>query len=80
MEWVVKLEARSGCGEVETIEVATIKRRVVGLTAEEGGRQNYAPISKLGRDMSAATRNLLLLSPSEINVAVYCLSTAVRTS
>jgi site-specific recombinase XerC len=32
MEWVVKLEARSGWGEVETIEVATIKRRVVGLT------------------------------------------------
>jgi hypothetical protein len=37
MEWVVKLEARSGWGEVETIEVATIKRRVVGLTAEEVG-------------------------------------------
>jgi hypothetical protein len=37
MEWVVKLEARSGWGEVETIELATIKRRVVGLTAEEVG-------------------------------------------
>ncbi len=37
MEWVVKLEARSGWGEVETIEVAIIKRRVVGLTAEEVG-------------------------------------------
>jgi hypothetical protein len=24
-EWVVKLEARSGWGEVETVEVATIK-------------------------------------------------------
>jgi hypothetical protein len=30
MEWVVKLEARSGWGEVETIEVRTITRRVVG--------------------------------------------------
>jgi hypothetical protein len=37
MEWVVKLEARSGWGEVETIEVGRIQRRVVGLTAEEVG-------------------------------------------
>ncbi len=37
MEWGIKLEARSGWGEVETIEVAHFKRRVVGLTAEEIG-------------------------------------------
>ena len=37
MEWRIKLEARSGWGEVETIEVARFKRRVVGLTAEEIG-------------------------------------------
>lgn len=37
MEWRIKLEARSGWGEVESIEVAHIKRRVVGLTAEEIG-------------------------------------------
>ena len=37
MEWVVKLEARSGMGEIETIEVGRIKRRVVGLTADEIG-------------------------------------------
>lgn len=30
VEWRIKLEARSGWGEVETIEVAQIKRRVVG--------------------------------------------------
>ena len=35
MEWVVKLEAKSGWGEVETIEVGRIERRVVGLTADE---------------------------------------------
>ena len=34
---VVKLEAKSGWGEVETIEIGTIKRRVVGLTPEEVG-------------------------------------------
>ena len=34
MEWVVKLEARSGMGDVETIEVGRIRRRVVGLTAD----------------------------------------------
>jgi hypothetical protein len=37
MEWVVKLEAKSGWGEVETIEVGSFKRRVVWLTAEEVG-------------------------------------------
>jgi hypothetical protein len=35
VEWRIKLEARSGWGEVETIEVASFRRRVVGLTAEE---------------------------------------------
>jgi hypothetical protein len=37
VEWVVKLEAKPRWGEVETIEVGQIKRRVVGLTAEEIG-------------------------------------------
>jgi hypothetical protein len=31
MEWVLKLEARSGWGEVETIEVGRLERRVKGL-------------------------------------------------
>jgi len=37
MEWVIKLEAKSGWGEVETIEVGRLERRVVGPTAEEVG-------------------------------------------
>jgi hypothetical protein len=37
MEWVVKLEARNGWGEVGTIEVGRLERRVTGLTAEELG-------------------------------------------
>ena len=37
MEWVVKLEAKSSWGEVETIKVGRIERRVVGLTADEVG-------------------------------------------
>ena len=41
MEWdsppVVKLEANSGWGEVETIEVGRLERRIVGPTAEEVG-------------------------------------------
>ena len=37
MEWVLKLEARSGWGEVETIEVGRLERRVSGLTAEDLG-------------------------------------------
>jgi hypothetical protein len=31
MEWVLKLEAKSGWGEVETIEVGRLDRRVPGL-------------------------------------------------
>jgi hypothetical protein len=37
MAWVVELEAKSGWGEVGTIDVGRSKRRVVGLTAEEVG-------------------------------------------
>ena len=37
MAWVVKLESKSGWGEVKTIEVRRVKRRVVKLTAEEVG-------------------------------------------
>jgi hypothetical protein len=37
MEWVVKLETRNGWGEVETIEVGRLERRVSGLTADEVG-------------------------------------------
>ena len=37
MEWVVKIETRNGWGEVETIEVGRLERRVAGLTAEELG-------------------------------------------
>jgi hypothetical protein len=35
MEWVLKLEAKRGWGEVETIEVGRVERHVSGLTAEE---------------------------------------------
>jgi hypothetical protein len=34
---VVKLEAKTGWGEVETIEVGRLERQVVGLTGEEVG-------------------------------------------
>ena len=37
MEWTIKLEARSGWEEVETMEVDRLKRRVVGLTADGVG-------------------------------------------
>ena len=37
MEWTIKLEARTGWGEVKTIEVGRIKRRVMGLMAEDLG-------------------------------------------
>jgi hypothetical protein len=52
MEWVVKPEAKNGWGDVETIEVGSIKRRVVGLTAEEVGLtlvESKYPLGELGR-------------------------------
>ncbi len=44
MEWRIKLEATSGWGEVETIEVAHFKRRVIGLTTEEIGLEEAKQI------------------------------------
>jgi hypothetical protein len=52
MEWVLKLEAKSGWGEVETIEVGKLERRVVGLTEEELGltlAESKNLLSELGR-------------------------------
>ena len=40
MEWVVKLETRNGWGEVETIEVGRLDRRVSGFTADEVGMRH----------------------------------------
>ena len=37
LEWTIKLEACTGWGEVEIISVGRLKRRVVGLTADEIG-------------------------------------------
>ena len=34
MEWLLKLEAKSGWGDVETIDVGRLEQRIVGLTAE----------------------------------------------
>ena len=52
MEWRIKLEATSGWGEVETIEVAHFKRRIVGLKAEEIGLEE----EKTNPGRSAAPR------------------------
>lgn len=37
---MVKLETRNGWGEVETIEVGRLDRRVSGLTADEVGMRH----------------------------------------
>jgi hypothetical protein len=47
VEWRIKLEARSGWGEVETIEVARFKRRVVGLAPEEKSRHLDVTVGKV---------------------------------
>jgi hypothetical protein len=60
MEWRIKLEARSGWGEVETIEVARLKRRVVGLTAEEVGLTLAE-----GKDLLSELQRLVLQTQME---------------
>ena len=37
MDWTIKLEAKSGWGDVQTFEIGQVARRVVGLTAGEIG-------------------------------------------
>ena len=60
MDWTIKLEARSGWGEVETIEVARFKRRVVGLTAEEVGLSLVE-----GKEILAELQRLMLQTQME---------------
>lgn len=60
MEWVLKLEAKSGWGEVETIEVGRLERRVVGLTAEEIG----LPLAE-GKDLLGELARLILQTQME---------------
>ena len=60
MDWTIKLEARSGWGEVETIEVAHFERRVVGLTAEEAGLSLVE-----GKALLAELQRLMLQTQTE---------------
>jgi hypothetical protein len=60
MEWVLKLEAKSGWGEVEMIEVGRLERRVVGLTAEEVG-----PDTGGGKEPARRTARLILQTQME---------------
>jgi hypothetical protein len=44
MEWRIKLEATGDWCEIEPIDVAPFKRRVVGVTAEEIGLEEAKQI------------------------------------
>jgi hypothetical protein len=37
MEWTIRLEARTGWGEVQTYEIGRLARRVTGLSAGDVG-------------------------------------------
>ena len=37
MEWTIRLEAKTGWGEVETVEVVSIARPVLAATADDVG-------------------------------------------
>jgi hypothetical protein len=60
VEWTIKLEARSGWGEVETIEVGRLKRRVAGLTAGEVGLTLAE-----GKDLLSELQRLVLQTQME---------------
>ena len=60
MEWTIKLEASSGRGEVETIEVGRLKRRVVGLTTDEVGLT-----LAVGKDLLSELQRLVLQTQME---------------
>src|ERR1700742_932421 len=60
MEWTIKLEARRGWGEVETIEVGRLKRRFAGLTAGEVGLTLAE-----GKDLLSELQRLVLQTQME---------------
>lgn len=60
MHWTIKLEARPGWGEVETIEGVCFKRRVVGLAAEEVGLSLVE-----GKEILAELQRLMLQTQME---------------
>ena len=60
MEWTIKLEARTGWGEVETIEVGRLERRVIGLTADEVGLTLAE-----GKDLLSELQRLVLQTQME---------------
>src|ERR1700722_3440014 len=65
MEWTIKLEARSGWGAVETIEVGRLDRRVIGLTADEVGLTLAE-----GKDLLSELQRLVL--QTQIEEYVMC--------
>jgi len=60
MEWTIKLEARSGWGAVETIEVGRLDRHVIGLTADEVGLTLAE-----GKDLLSELQRLVLQTQME---------------
>jgi hypothetical protein len=60
MEWTIKLEARTGWGEVETVEVGRLQRRVLGLTADEVGLTLAG-----GKDLLSELHRLVLQTQME---------------
>src|ERR1700733_13481352 len=60
MQWAIKLQARSGWGEVEAIEVGRLQRRVLGLTADEVGLTLAE-----GKDLLSELQRLVLRTQME---------------
>ena len=56
MEWTIRLEAKTGWGEVETVEVASIARPVLAATADDVGLSLAEAKSLLGRLQQAMVR------------------------
>ena len=79
MEWRIKLEATSGWGEVETIEVAHFKRRIVGLTAEEIGLEEAKQILADLRSASCLEprRRSRCSAPVSVQLASRCVASAI---
>ena len=78
MEWRIKLEATSGWGEVETIEVAHFKRRVVGLTAEEIGLEEAKQIlADLQRLVLRTQMEERRSAPVSVQHASRCVASAI---
>jgi hypothetical protein len=74
MEWTVRLEARTGWGEVETVELVSIARPVLAATADDVGLSLAEANSLMAKLQEAMVRGQVAEYPHCRRVCPSCLT------